>query len=74
MRYKQQAVSTTIEEREALERLLKYKGKSLYDLGLFFGVSESSMYKYRNGKLISPEIKTKIDNYVRTLDKTYKIL
>ena len=74
MRYTKPSISSTRGEQEALERVLKYKGSSLYDLGLFCGVSESSMYKYRNGKLLSPDIKKKIDDYVLVLDKTYSIL
>jgi len=67
-------ISSTREEQKALERLLKYKDKSLYEIGLFCGVSESSMYKYRNGKPLSFEIKKKIDDYILILDKTYSIL
>lgn len=74
MRYTKPSISSTRGEQEALERVLKYKGNSLYDLGLFCGVSESSMYKYRNGKLLSPDMKKKIDDYVLVLDKTYSIL
>lgn len=73
MRYKEPSVCPTMEQINALERVLKIKG-SLYEMSLFCGVSESSMYKYRNGKPLSPETKKKIDNYILTLDKTYSIL
>lgn len=47
------------EEQLLLEQLVK-KYKSLYNLGLEIGVSESSLWKYRNGYEQGKPIKDKI--------------
>ena len=59
MRHKQIQATSTKEERALLEKRLK-EYKSLYNLGLELGISESSLYKYRNGWAQGKVIKDKI--------------
>lgn len=68
MRYKNPPVQSNCDDRAILERVLRGKQLSLYDLSLICGVSESSLYKYRQGWNLSPEIKKKIDYTLNNLD------
>lgn len=61
MRHKEEQVKSTKEEQLLLEKYIK-KYKCLYNVGLEFGISETSLWKYRNGYEQGKTIKNKITN------------
>ncbi len=68
MRYKNPAVTSNYDERAILEQILIKKDISLYQLALECNVSESTLYKYRQGWKIAPETKRKIDCVLNNID------
>lgn len=60
--------------RKKLEKLIKDEKRSLYDIALDLHVSESTMWKYRNGYAVSDIMKQKIETGLKfLLDKDGKI-
>ena len=66
MRHKEIKATSSLEERINLEILVQ-RFKSLFNVGLKFGISESSLYKYRNGYKQGLKIKKKIDSKIQEL-------
>jgi len=60
--------------RKKLEKLIKDEKRSLYDIALDLHVSESVLWKYRNGYAVSDIMKQKIETGLKfLLDKDEKI-
>lgn len=66
MRHKEVKTTSSLEERIDFEVALQ-RFKSLFNMGLELGVSESSLYKYRNGYEQGLKIKNKITNKIKEL-------
>lgn len=52
---------------ELINKVLEQQKCSLYSLGLDIGISESTLWKYRNGHAISKKSKDKIENSLKKL-------
>ena len=63
MRHKEVKATSSLEERINFEVVLQ-RFKSLFNMGLELGISESSLYKYRNGYEQGLKIKNKITNKI----------
>ena len=66
MRYKGIKSTSSQEDRKILEQCLK-NYKTLYNLSLEIRVSESSLYKYRNGWEQGKQVNDKITEALRRL-------
>jgi ACT domain-containing protein len=67
-------MSLRMKMRKKLEKLINDEKRSLYDIALDLHVSESTMWKYRNGYAISDVMKQKIETGLKfLLDKDGKI-
>ena len=66
MRHKEVKTTSSLEERIDFKVALQ-RFKSLFNMGLELGVSESSLYKYRNGYEQGLKIKNKITNKIKEL-------
>ena len=67
-------MSLRMKMRKKLEKLIKDEKRSLYDIALDLHVSESTMWKYRNGYAVSDIMKQKIETGLKfLLDKDGKI-
>ena len=67
MRHKEPKSTSSERARELLERILKERKTSLYNLALEIGVSETSLRKYRKGLEQGTATNNKISASLKTL-------
>lgn len=67
---KQEKLMNRIDFQSGLiSQILRRTGKSLYELGLDIGCSETTLWKYRNGYDISPKFQNLIEEKILTFIK-----